>query len=165
LGAYLLPTYTSILWYKNGVIDISLVSISCLILEIKFILFFRAFESFGVYFAIMLGVARKISSFLFILFLIIISFAHAFIILLEPKSPFSEDDLGNLTDPNNPWSLTDKYYQVSDGKINSNFTLFKVPDEYTNLFSNYANSLLAMYLFLTGILFFHHFIFIFLFFF
>src|SRR6266498_6090984 len=82
LGASLLPTYTSIFWYKNRVIDTYLVSISCLILEIKFILFFQAVESFGVYFAIILGVVRKISSFLFILFLIIVSFAHAFIILL-----------------------------------------------------------------------------------
>ncbi|CAG8715026.1 4828_t:CDS:2, partial [Funneliformis mosseae] len=94
LGAYILPTYTSMLWYKYGEINTSLVSISCLILEMKFILFFRTFESFGVYFAI----------------------------ILKPTSPFSENDLGNLTEPNNPWT----------------------PDEYTNLFSNYANSLLAM---------------------
>ncbi|CAG8731089.1 8776_t:CDS:2, partial [Funneliformis caledonium] len=52
--------------------------------------------------------------------------------------------------PNNPWNLTDKYYQVIDEKIISNVTFFKEPDEYTNLFSNYANSLLAMSLFLTG---------------
>ncbi|CAI2172269.1 2740_t:CDS:2 [Funneliformis geosporum] len=123
LGAYLLPTVTSIIWYKNGVINPSLYSISCLILEMKFILFLRAFEPFGVYFAIILG----------------------------PTSYFSEDNLGNLTEPNNPWSLTDKYYQVDrDGNINKNMTIYKVPDNYTNLFSNYANSLLAMSIFLTG---------------
>ncbi|CAG8568613.1 16031_t:CDS:2 [Funneliformis caledonium] len=151
LGAYLIPTCTSILWYKNQDNDITfLVSISCLILEMKFILFFRAFEPFGVYFAIMLGVARKIFSFLFILVLITLSFAHAFMLLLKPKSPFNEEDLGNINEPNNPWNLTDRFFQVSDGKINRNMTLFKVPDDYTNLFSNYPNSLLAMSIFLTG---------------
>src|SRR6266540_3827434 len=63
----------------------SLITISCLISDIKFILFLRAFESFGIYFAIMLAVARKIFSFLLILFLIILSFAHAFFILLKPS--------------------------------------------------------------------------------
>ncbi|CAG8502841.1 8149_t:CDS:2 [Funneliformis mosseae] len=152
LGAYLIPTTTSIIWYKYEDKDITfLVSISCLILEMKFILFFRAFEPFGVYFAIMLGVARKIFSFLFILVLITLSFAHAFMLLLKPKSPFIEEDLGDINEPNNPWNLTDRFFQVfSDGKINRNMTLFKVPDEYTNLFSNYPNSLLAMSIFLTG---------------
>ncbi len=131
---------------------ISLNTISCLMLDIKFIFFFRAFESFGIYFAIMISVARKIISFLFILFLIIVSFAHAFFVLLKPQEEFSEVELGNLLDSNNPWSLTDKYHQVLNGTINSNLTLYKEPDEYTNLFSSYPDSLLAMYLFLTGII-------------
>ncbi|CAI2188900.1 11697_t:CDS:2, partial [Funneliformis geosporum] len=62
-----------------------------------------------------------------------------------------EPTLGNLADPNNPWNLTDKYYQVDrDGNIINNMTIYKIPDEYTNLFSNYSNSLLAMSIFLTG---------------
>ena len=97
MGAYLLPTITSILllttengndYYKYYIEHKDLrpwITISCLILDIKFILFLRAFESFGIYFAIMLAVARKIFSFLLILFLIILSFAHAFFILLKPS--------------------------------------------------------------------------------
>ncbi|PKY47107.1 hypothetical protein RhiirA4_444674 [Rhizophagus irregularis] len=153
LGAYLLPTITSIIWLRAPEINVtSLASISCLLLDIKFLLFFRAFETFGIYFAIIIGVGRRIFSFLFILFLIIISFAHAFFILLEPKlDEFSENNPGDLNDSNNPWVLTTKYHQISeDGKINPNAVLVQEPDEYTNLFSNYANSLLAVYLFLIG---------------
>ncbi|CAG8555308.1 14947_t:CDS:2 [Funneliformis caledonium] len=64
IGAYLLPTYTSILWYKNGENNTYLVSTSCLILEMKFILFLRAFEPFGIYFAIMLGNSNYANSLL-----------------------------------------------------------------------------------------------------
>src|ERR1044071_3322962 len=113
LGAYLLPTITSIYWIRTDIKDSSLISISCLLLDIKFLLFFRAFETFGIYFAIIIGVGRRIFSFLFILFLIIVSFAHSFFILLEPKFEFSENDQGDLTDPNNPWVLTPKYHQYS----------------------------------------------------
>ena len=71
---------------------------------------------------------------------------------MEPKSEFSEDDQGDLKDPNNPWVLTTKYRQISeDGTISSKAVLVQEPDEYTNLFSSYASSLLAVYLFLTGI--------------
>ena len=126
-------------------------SISCLLLDIKFVVFFRAFESFGIYFAIILGVGRRIFSFIFILFSIIISFAHAFFVLLEPKVDFSEDVQGDLNDPNNPWVLTTKYHQISeDGTINTNANLVQEPDEYTNLFSSYHSALLSVYLFLTG---------------
>ncbi len=147
-----MPTIISIRWLnkdQDQATDIPLVSISCLILHIKFILFFRAFESFGVYFAIMLSVARKIFSFLLILCFIIVSFTYAFFILLKPKFELSKDDLGNLTDPNNPWNNTDRYILILDEK--NNLTIYKEPDD-TNLFSNYYNSLLATYLFLTGII-------------
>ncbi|PKY14898.1 hypothetical protein RhiirB3_509525 [Rhizophagus irregularis] len=71
--------------------------------------------------------------------------------LFEPKSDFSESEQGNLNDPNNPWSLTKKYHQMTeDGNIIKNAILIEEPDGYTNLFSNYPNSLLSMYLFLTG---------------
>jgi hypothetical protein len=119
------------------------------LLDIKFLLFFRAFESFGIYFAIIIGVAKRIISFLFIILIILISFAHAFFILLEPKSNFSESEQDDL---NNPWSLTKKYHQVlaENGNITKNATLIEEPDNNTNLFSSYPNSLLSMYLFLTG---------------
>ncbi len=127
------------------------ISVSCLLLDIKFLLFFRAFESFGIYFAIIIGVAKRVISFLFIILIIILGFAHAFFILLKPKSNFSESDQGDLNDPNNSWQLTKKYHQISeDGNITTKATLIEEPDKNTNLFSNYPNSLLSIYLFLTG---------------
>src|SRR5579883_2624137 len=106
--AYLLPIYTSIHWLQvNEMNDkiISLLSFSCLFLDLKFLLFFRAFEYFGVYFAIMISVAKEIFSFLVLLFIIIISFAHAFYILLLPRSDFSLNTYSINNDPNNPWNL------------------------------------------------------------
>ncbi|EXX62830.1 hypothetical protein RirG_158070 [Rhizophagus irregularis DAOM 197198w] len=156
LSAYLVPVLTSI-YCINSYVDgdnadyTKAISVSCLLLDIKFLLFFRAFESFGIYFAIIIGVAKRIISFLFIILIIILGFAHALFILLEPKSDFSESEQGNLNDPNNPWSLTKKYHQMTeDGNIIKNAILIEEPDGYTNLFSNYPNSLLSMYLFLTG---------------
>ncbi|CAG8670002.1 4270_t:CDS:10 [Funneliformis mosseae] len=127
LGVYLLPSYITILWLmdKDNEHIPYLVSIACLILDIKFILFLQVFESFGVYFAI----------------------------IKEPKEQFGIENLGDLKDSNNPWRLTEKYHQISegpDGKFISNFTLYKEPDERTNLFTNYLGSLFAMYLLLTG---------------
>ena len=115
----MLPIYTSIYWLqtsdKNDNYLIQLLSFSCLFLDIKFMLFFRAFESFGVYFAIIISVGKKIFSFLVVLFIIIISFAHAFYILLSPKSEFSpEKRITNNDDPNNPWNLAPSYSQVID---------------------------------------------------
>ena len=153
MGAYLLPTITlTLIFLEKLELEYlrSLITISCLILDIKFILFFRAFESFGIYFAIIFGVARKVFSFLFVLFLIITSFAHAFITLLQPNSNIDLDsfnpEINDLNDTNNPWSLTNKYFNDT-----SNQLLIEKPDEYTNLFVNYQTSLLVLYLFLTGI--------------
>ncbi|PKC68123.1 hypothetical protein RhiirA1_457553 [Rhizophagus irregularis] len=158
IGAYLLPTITSCYWIYNNDNNITidenimrpLFSISCLLLDIKFLLFFRVFESFGIYFAIIIGVGRRIFWFLFILFLIIISFAHAFFVLLKPNSEFSKNNQGDPNDDNNPWVLTPKLHSISKNGEDSNAIYVQEPDEYTNLFSNYPNSILSMYLFLTG---------------
>ncbi|RGB34552.1 hypothetical protein C1646_668454 [Rhizophagus diaphanus] len=58
----------------------------------------------------------------------------------------------NPTDPNNPWTLSKKYNQISeDGSINSGPSIFiEEPDESTNLFTSFFSSLLATYLFLAG---------------
>src|SRR5580698_4049258 len=112
LIAFLLPIITSIHWLQSSDINdidnqiIQLSSFSCLFLDMKFLLFFRAFEYFGVYFAIIISVAKQIISFLVVLFVIIIGFAHAFYILLIPRSDFSLDG-GTINDePNNPWNLS-----------------------------------------------------------
>ncbi|GBB92586.1 hypothetical protein RclHR1_20270002 [Rhizophagus clarus] len=108
LSAYLVPVLTSLCWinsYIDGEITeyTQAISISCLLLDIKLLIFLRAFESIGIYFAIIIRVAKRIISFLFIIFIIILGFAHAFFILLKPKSNISESKQGNLNDPNNPW--------------------------------------------------------------
>ena len=58
-------------------------AVSDLLLNFKFLLFFRVIQSFGIYFAIIIGVARKVFSFLMILLHILIGFAQAFYILLR----------------------------------------------------------------------------------
>ncbi|PKC02773.1 hypothetical protein RhiirA5_424748 [Rhizophagus irregularis] len=152
LSAYLVPVLTSIYWINSYINEESTdytnaISVSCLLLDIKFLLFFRAFESFGIYFAIIIGVAKRIISFLFIILIILFGFAHAFFILLKPKSEYDRD----LNDLNNPWSLTKKYHQVTeDTNIDETAILIEEPSSNTNLFTNYPNSLLSMYLFLTG---------------
>ena len=121
-------------------------------MDIKFLLFFRAFEYFGVYFAIIISVGKKISSFLIVLFIIIISFGHAFYILLLPRSEFSLEQHTNNDDPNNPWNLAPSYNQIidNDGNINSKPFMIQTPDKNTNMFIDIKTSLFAMYLFLTG---------------
>src|SRR4051794_2940174 len=105
LGAYLIPTITAFFWL-NGDKILSLVSASCILLEFKFLLFFRAIEEFGSYFIIMINVGKKILSFLIIVFIILLSFSHAFWIILTPNQEYDLDVPSMNNDPNNPWSLT-----------------------------------------------------------
>ncbi len=166
--AYVLSIYTSIYWLqtndKNNNYLIQLLSFSCLFLDIKFLLFFRAFEYFGVYFAIIISVGKKISSFLIVLFIIIISFGHAFYILLLPRSEFSLEQHTNNDDPNNPWNLAPSYNQIidNDRNINSKPFMIQIPDKNTNMFIDIKTSLFAMYLFLAGTVYlnFHNYIYV-----
>jgi hypothetical protein len=153
--AYLLPICTSIIWFQTNDRNdhiIQLLSFSCLFLDIKFLLFFRAFESFGVYFAIIISVGKQIFTFLLVLFIIIISFAHAFYILLLPKSDVSFNERTIDDDPNNPWNIVSTYNQVlENGNIDSKPFIIQLPNENTNMFIDFKTSLFAMYKFLTGI--------------
>ncbi|CAB4428961.1 unnamed protein product [Rhizophagus irregularis] len=127
-SAYFVPVLTSIYCYRieKNTDYKEAISVLCLLLDIKFLLFFRAFESFGIYFAIIIGVAKRIVSFLFIILIILFGFAHAFFILLKPKSEHDQD----LNDPNNPWSLTKKYHQITeDENIANTTTLIEEPDK------------------------------------
>ncbi|CAI2184356.1 15595_t:CDS:2 [Funneliformis geosporum] len=56
----------------------------------------------------------------------------------------------NLSDSNNPWTISNTFYQTDENGNILNQTLIQTPDEKTNLFFSYPTSLLAMYLFLTG---------------
>jgi hypothetical protein len=58
-------------------------AITYLLLYLKFLLFFRVFQSFGIYFAIIIGVAKKVFPFLVVLFFILLGFAHAFFTILK----------------------------------------------------------------------------------
>jgi hypothetical protein len=122
-----------------------------LFLDIKFLLFFKAIEYFCVYFAIIISVGKKVFSFLVVLFIIVISFAHAFYILLSPKSEFSTEEYTSNDDPNNPWNIANTYNLVNDNdeNINSNPFMIQTPDKNTNMFIDIRTALFAMYLFLT----------------
>src|ERR1051325_5511386 len=104
LSAYSFAFITSLSYWMSGHVPDWVLSISCLLLDLKFLFFFRIFESFGIYFAIIFGVAKRVFSFLVVLAIIIASFAHAFFLLLHPQnlvSPLTSDP----NDPNNPWTL------------------------------------------------------------
>ena len=107
------------------------------------------------YFTIIVKVAEKLISFLAFLIIIIVSFAHAFFILLRLKNAYSLDEPTSNDDPNNPWNLVPGYYQIlENGTITSNKSFIQGPDENTNMFTTYGNALYAMYLFLTGTIYF-----------
>jgi len=94
---------------------------------------------------------RKIASFLVVLFIILVSFAHAFFVLLKPKLNYTLNESTNSDDPNNPWSLTDSYNQIlEDGTISSKPSFVRAPNTNTNMFTDYRTALLSMYLYLTG---------------
>ncbi|EXX75558.1 hypothetical protein RirG_040820 [Rhizophagus irregularis DAOM 197198w] len=150
LSAYLSATIASIYWIKYDDIPDWALSISCLLLDLKFLLFFRAFKSFGIYFALIFGVAYRVFSFLVVLAIIIASFAHAFFLLLHPQNLLDPLSAQNPNDPNNPWTLSNTYNQVDENGNILKETLIQVPSENTNLFFSYPTSLLATYLFLTG---------------
>ena len=100
-------------------------------------MFFRVFQSYGKYFAIIIGVAEEVFPFLVVLFFIILGFGFTFFILLSSA---------------NSWDLTTEYNSVnSDGTINyGTRILVQTPDSNTNMFNQLPTSFLAMYLFLTG---------------
>ncbi|CAJ0873075.1 14442_t:CDS:2 [Entrophospora sp. SA101] len=158
-GAYFIPVVTSVLLlcHHEKIDDqllVSLVSASSLLLDLKFLLFLRVIKYFGIYFAIVIGVARKVFSFLVILTIIILSFAHAFHLLLKPSTPINIDVGPNFDDSinNNPWSLATRYYTYSkstNSRVEDSF-LMQPPDHNTNMFAYYKSSTLAMYNFLTG---------------
>jgi len=114
-------------------------------------LFLRVFKYFGKYFAIIIGVAKKVISFLVILFIIVFSFAHALFIQLRPKETYNLEAPNLNLDENNPWNIVPKYYQIfANGTIINDSFLIQQPDISTNMFSKYSVSTLAMYNFLTG---------------
>ncbi|CAJ0906828.1 9939_t:CDS:2 [Entrophospora sp. SA101] len=153
VGAYSLPIITSIIWLINEEPPPNqLISLSNLLLDLKFMLFLRVFKYFGAYFTIILGVAKNVFSFLVILFIIILSFSHAFYIILRPSQYFTIDEPTVNDDPNNPWNLVDKYftYFTNNNSYNQDSYALQPPDNKTNMFALFSTSMLAMYNFLAG---------------
>src|ERR1043165_7969567 len=152
VGAYSLPIITSVYWLINRRQSLEMTAISILLLNFKFLMFFRVFQSYGKYFAIILGVAKDISPFLVVLFFLVLGFGSAFFIILQPTKVFSFDNPAFNDDKNNPWNLAAKYNSINpDGTISSNPTLLQTPDSNTNMFRMFPSSLLATYFFLTGV--------------
>ncbi|CAG8804615.1 22030_t:CDS:2, partial [Cetraspora pellucida] len=90
-GALIMPIATSIYWLLHGPPPPWAPSLACLFLDIKFLFFLRAFEYFGTFFAIIIGVAQQVFSYLIVLGMIILAFAHAFYILLQkPNKVYSK---------------------------------------------------------------------------
>ncbi|CAB4411304.1 unnamed protein product [Rhizophagus irregularis] len=94
VGAYLLPVITSIVCLIDKSQPLWLMAISIILLSFKFLLFFRVIESFGIYFAIIIGVAKRVFPFLVLLFFIVLGYAQAFFIVL--KSNITNDGSDNL---------------------------------------------------------------------
>src|SRR6266487_2527130 len=128
-----------------------IMAISNLLLNFKFLLFFRAFQSFEKYFIIITGVIKIVYPFGIFLFFIILGFAHAFFILLRSMENSSLDKPAFNDDENNPWNLATKYNSINpDGTINPNSVLIQSPDSNTNMFNWFPTSILAVYLLLIG---------------
>ncbi|PKY32412.1 hypothetical protein RhiirB3_450578 [Rhizophagus irregularis] len=140
-GAYALPVATSIYWLVARNSSIPLMTISIILLNFKFLMFFQVFESYGKYFATILGVAKEVFPFLvLVLFWIIIGFTLAFFVLLRPSNNKAND----------PMNLANTYYSMDpNGNISSTPTLIQLPDSNTNMYDWFPTSLLAVYLLLT----------------
>ncbi|CAJ0896978.1 11693_t:CDS:2 [Entrophospora sp. SA101] len=109
LVTYILTVFTSSYWvFNNAVPPIWLISFSNLLLDIKFMLFLRAFRYFGAYFAIIIGVAKK------------------------PPT------LSEIVDDNDPWNLVNKFLLIVQNDTfqgNTNYAYIQQPDKNTNLFT------------------------------
>ncbi|CAG8525662.1 9688_t:CDS:2 [Scutellospora calospora] len=120
-GAMLVPVITSINWLQSSIMPVSAVTISILLLELRFITFFRPIEFFGAYWAMIIGVIENSYSFFIIIGLIMFAFAHSLLILLRPTI--------NALDTS-----------ISEELLDTN----------TNMFVNLNTAFLAVYMMLTG---------------
>ena len=81
-----------------------------------------------------------------------LSFAHAFYIILSPTLPYNLDEYDpNNNDINYPWKLTTTY-QVFQNGAKTGTTVIQQPDENTNMFADYGTALFAIISFLSGII-------------
>ncbi|KAF0541193.1 transient receptor potential cation channel subfamily a member 1-like [Gigaspora margarita] len=151
LGAFLLPMISSILWLQNNDMPTEWATFSTLLLEIKFLLFFRAIEFSGDYFSMILGVAQRGFSFLIILGFIIVAFAHSLHLLLRPTVDVSLDYPSYSDDPNDPWNLATTFNAIDpNGTIEDSSSFIEPPTATTNMFMLMGSAIAAVYIMLTG---------------
>ncbi|RIB15824.1 hypothetical protein C2G38_1554195 [Gigaspora rosea] len=125
-------------------------TITVLLVELKFLFYLRAMEYFGTYFAIMVGVAKRIFSFIVVLGIIVFAFAHSLHILLRPTTDFSYDQPSYTDDVNNPWNLAARYQSISSNGTIENETFIETPDANINMFALFSTAIIAVYFMLTG---------------
>ncbi|KAF0427529.1 nudt9 protein [Gigaspora margarita] len=125
LAAILVPTITSFIWLHYKTPSVWIITIATFLLEIKFLLFFRVLDYFGKYFAIMIGVAQKVFSFLVVLGIIVLAFAHSLHLLLRPTSEYSYNQPSFTNDANNPWNLVPTYKFISSNDTIKESTFLK----------------------------------------
>ncbi|RIB27387.1 hypothetical protein C2G38_8224 [Gigaspora rosea] len=87
---------TSINWLKFGYASTWAITFSTLLLELKFIIFFRYIEFFGIYLAMIMNTVDKVVSFLIIFGLVIFAFAHSLHLLLRSVSETFQDSNKNM---------------------------------------------------------------------
>ncbi|RIB06319.1 hypothetical protein C2G38_2217431 [Gigaspora rosea] len=96
-GAILFPVLTSINLLQSSTTPIWAITISILLLELKFITFFRAIEFGGTHWAMIIGVIKSSLSFFVIIGLIMFVFAHSLHILLRSNI---SDNINNSEESN-----------------------------------------------------------------
>jgi hypothetical protein len=158
---YFFTIYTSALWLRTSETSdtnqqiIPYLSFTCLFLFLKLISFLNVTRFYGIYYVIIIKVAKQLwFFFICIIMMILFSFAIAFYILLSPKSSYSLDERIVNDDPNNPWNLSPSYQLFENGTsdgLNNNLFILQKPDENTNMFSILTTSFFATFLLITGI--------------
>ncbi|KAF0548146.1 nudt9 protein [Gigaspora margarita] len=143
----LFPICTSFSWLQTGKLPLWETVISTLLLELKFLLYFRAIKYFGTYFAIMIRVAQRVFSFLVVWAIFIFAFAHSLHLLLRPTTVYS-DQQSYIGGVNNSWNIASKRQYVSPNDIIENTT--EDFDENLTMFSMLYSSFLAVYFMMTG---------------
>lgn len=118
-----------------------IIAISNLLLYFKLLLFLRVFKSFGIYFAIIIGVPKKVFPFLVVLLFVFLGFAHAFFTLLRATDPSSDSSsTSNPSPTSNPSSTLN-----STPTSNSSST-----DDNKDKFNEFGSSLLTIFYILIG---------------
>ncbi|KAF0554422.1 transient receptor potential cation channel subfamily a member 1-like [Gigaspora margarita] len=94
IGAILFPIITSLNWLQSSTASIWAITVSILLLELKFITFFRAIKFGGTHWAMIIRVIQNSLSFFVIIGFIIFAFAHSLYVLLRSTT----DAINNSND-------------------------------------------------------------------